>query len=244
MRDKIRVKFEKTGMMKFIGHLDVMRYFQKAIRRANIDIAYSEGFSPHQKMSFAAPLGIGLVGMGEYFDIEVYSIQGSSEDMKNALNNTMVDGFKVVSLRKLPENVPNAMSSVYAADYTVTIHGDNIKLSPKELSEKIIAFYNQDTIITEKETKKSTRMLDIKPLIYSLTSVDGVTKMCLSTGSTDNIKPELVMQKFCETYLGIEYTEDPILFDYQRDEVYTNVAKEGEAMKLVTLEDMGEVIEG
>ena len=53
---KIRIKFTKQGPVKFIGHLDVMRYFQKAMRRADVDIKYSEGFSPHQVMSFAAPL--------------------------------------------------------------------------------------------------------------------------------------------------------------------------------------------
>ena len=55
---KIRIKFSKQGAMKFIGHLDTMRYFQKAMRRADVDIRYSEGFSPHQIMSFAAPLGV------------------------------------------------------------------------------------------------------------------------------------------------------------------------------------------
>ena len=63
---KIRIKFAKYGTMKFIGHLDMMRFFQKAIRRADIDIKYSEGFSPHQIMSFAAPLGVGIESRGEY----------------------------------------------------------------------------------------------------------------------------------------------------------------------------------
>ena len=63
---KIRIKFRKWGAMKFIGHLDMMRYFQKAVRRANIDICYSEGYSPHQIMSFAAPLGVGITSDGEY----------------------------------------------------------------------------------------------------------------------------------------------------------------------------------
>ena len=66
---KIRIKFRKWGVMKFIGHLDMMRYFQKAVRRAKIDIRYSEGYSPHQIMSFAAPLGVGITSDGEYFDI-------------------------------------------------------------------------------------------------------------------------------------------------------------------------------
>ena len=59
--------------MKFIGHLDMMRYFQKAVRRAKIDIRYSEGYSPHQIMSFAAPLGVGITSDGEYFDIVIQS---------------------------------------------------------------------------------------------------------------------------------------------------------------------------
>ena len=70
---KVRIKFSKNGPVKFIGHLDVMRYFQKAIRRAEVDIAYSKGFSPHQIMSFAAPLGVGQTSESEYFDIELPS---------------------------------------------------------------------------------------------------------------------------------------------------------------------------
>ena len=62
---KIRVKFSKYGPLRFIGHLDVMRFFQKAIRRAGIDVVYTNGFSPHQVMSFAAPLGVGLCGLGD-----------------------------------------------------------------------------------------------------------------------------------------------------------------------------------
>lgn len=241
LKQKVRIKFEKTGMMRFIGHLDVMRYFQKAMRRAKIDIAYSEGFSPHQKMSFAAPLGIGLEGTGEYFDIEVNSFMPSSA-MTAALNEAMVEGFKVISCKYLPENAPNAMSSVFAADYTVAIHNDNVDITAEDLTTKINEFYAQTEIITEKETKKSTRTLDMKPLIYSLGCEDKVIRMCLSTGSTDNIKPELVMAKFCE-FIGVEYTEDPILFDYKRNEIYTNAGVDGE-VKLVTLEDMGEDIEG
>ena len=54
---KVRIKFSKEGPMKFVGHLDTMRYFQKAIRRANLPVAFSGGYSPHMIMSFAQPLG-------------------------------------------------------------------------------------------------------------------------------------------------------------------------------------------
>ena len=68
---KARIKFRKYGSLRFIGHLDVMRFFQKVMRRADIPIAFSGGYSPHMIMSFANPLGIGLTSDGEYFDIEL-----------------------------------------------------------------------------------------------------------------------------------------------------------------------------
>ena len=100
---KLRIKFTKSGVMVFIGHLDMMRYFQKAMRRADIDIAYSQGFNPHQIMSFALPLGVGVYSDGEYLDIEANSIT-SSEDMCKRLNEVMVDGVTVESVKLLADN--------------------------------------------------------------------------------------------------------------------------------------------
>lgn len=122
---KLRIKFKKHGPVRFIGHLDVMRYFQKAIRRAGIDVTYSAGFSPHQVMSFAAPLGVGIESNGEYMDIQVNSLPIATADMTSCellvrqLNAVGVSGLEAVSARILPENAGNAMASVAAAAYTV-----------------------------------------------------------------------------------------------------------------------------
>lgn len=122
---KIRIKFTKYGPLRFIGHLDVMRFFQKAIRRAGIDVTYTTGFSPHQVMSFAAPLGVGLTSNGEYMDIQVNSLPASRDGLTpcqiltQRLNNASVKGLDVVSARILPENAGNAMASVAAASYSV-----------------------------------------------------------------------------------------------------------------------------
>ena len=78
---KVRIKFSKTGCMKFIGHLDVMRYFQKAIRRCGLDVSYSQGYNPHQLISFAAPLGVGLTSDGEYMDMQLESSLSSAEQL-------------------------------------------------------------------------------------------------------------------------------------------------------------------
>ena len=90
---KVRIKFAKHGVMKFIGHLDVMRYFQKALRRAEIEVKFSEGMSPHMIMSFAAPLGVGLTSDGEYVDIEL-NTPVSTEEAVRRLNGVMVEGTR------------------------------------------------------------------------------------------------------------------------------------------------------
>ena len=117
---KVRVKFAKEGAMKFIGHLDIMRYFQKAVKRAGLDAAFSEGYSPHMIMSFASPLGVGITSTGEYFDLELKSVY-SSKEMVNKLNDAMVEGMRILSVRQVEEGkAGKAMSLVAAADYVIT----------------------------------------------------------------------------------------------------------------------------
>ena len=93
---KVRIKFSKTGALRYIGHLDVMRYFQKAIRRTDIAASYSNGFSPHMIMSFAEPLGVGLTSIGEYFDLELDYNENTcpgGQYLLDALNAQMADAY-------------------------------------------------------------------------------------------------------------------------------------------------------
>jgi radical SAM-linked protein len=219
---KIRIKFRKWGAMKFIGHLDMMRYFQKAVRRAGIDIRYSEGYSPHQIMSFAAPLGVGITSDGEYFDIEVNSTSSSQEALA-ALNGTMVDGVEVSSYVRLPDNAKTAMSVVAAADYRLSFKdGCECPASFAEWQEMIQKeFWDKDEFLIIKKTKKSEREVDLKPLVYrfSIEEIDGRPQFFLqvSAGSTDNIKPELVLSSLCQR-CGIDYDANAI--QIHRLEVY------------------------
>ena len=114
----VRVKFAKYGPLRFTGHLDVLRFFQKAIRRAGLDVVYTHGFNPHQVMSFAAPLGVGLCSVGEYMDVEIASSDGA-EDFKERLQEACPYGIDILSVKMLPEKAGNAMASVAAATYAV-----------------------------------------------------------------------------------------------------------------------------
>ena len=233
---KIRIKFSKQGVMRFIGHLDIMRYFQKAMRRAHIDIAFTEGFSPHMIMSFAAPLGVGLTSDGEYMDIEIRT-PVSSEDAICQLNEVMVEGMKVLSFRQIEEGkTGKAMSLVAAADYTVSFRPG---YEPEgDWQSKLDEFIQKDSILVLKKTKKSEVETDIRPMIYQLSVKDNKVHMTLATGSAANLKPELVMSAFLKSE-GLDL--DPFALSVNRDEVYADIGTE-ENRKLASLESLGEDI--
>ncbi len=263
---KVRVKFSKTGSMKFIGHLDVMRYFQKAIRRSGIDIAYSQGFNPHQLISFAAPLGVGLTSDSEYMDMELRS-SFSSEEAMDRLNAAMNDEIRVESYLELEEGSKNAMSIVAAADYCVSLK-DGYPLV-EDFQVKFDKFLTQPEIIMLKKTKKSEKEINIKPYIYHIgfTAEEFGNKinqnigktvaeqyengqkvyMQIATGSVVNIKPELVMEAFCQ-YIQIPF--QPFAYQIHRMEVYADLQEDnkgtpeeyGKNRKLVSLEYFGHTI--
>ena len=262
---KARIKFQKYGAMKFIGHLDVMRYFQKAFRRAEYDCEFTRGFSPHQIMSFAAPLGLGLTSDGEYVDISLLTSR-TPEEMVENINRVLTEGFRVTGFHLLKEPEQNekhvtAMSLVKKADYLVSLKDGydlgNGLLNRENFRKAFERFYDKQEIFINKKTKTSEKIVDIKPMIsmiafsldeyrdklkdiledisgpvndeknYSL-DAESVAEvynngikiyMQLDTGSASNLKPELVMEAFCNEN-GIEY--NPYAWQVHRIEMYTD----------------------
>lgn len=228
----LRIKFTKHGPIRFIGHLDVMRYFQKAIRRADIDVAYSSGFSPHQIMSFAQPLSVGLESNGEYMDIEVHSIT-SCTDVMDRLNQVSAPGIKVVSVKILPEGAGNAMASVAAASYTVCFReGREPKLN---IPEALPAFLSKEQILITKETKKGTREVDLKQGIYELTWEEDAFHMLVDASSAGNIKPIQIIEALLAD--NGETLQENALF-VTREDVFTDIGEDGKH-NFVPLDDIG-----
>ncbi|MCR4798705.1 MAG: TIGR03936 family radical SAM-associated protein [Lachnospiraceae bacterium] len=228
---KIRIKFKKFGTMKYIGHLDFMRFFMKAVRRAGLPIKYTEGFNPHPVMSFALPLGVGVTSGGEYVDMELLT-PFDCDELIDLLNRQMPEGVWTESATSLPEQSKKAMAEVSAADYLVYYKRNHPALSLAELNEKANALFNQSSVLVQKEGKKGVREVDLKPFVYDLSirSMADLTdhwirenvlyddfcidadhlyyRMTVSSGSNDNIKPELVI-KAIYTYMGLDlHAED------------------------------------
>ena len=233
---KVRVRFSKQGTMKFIGHLDVMRYFQKAIRRAGIDIAYTEGLSPHMIMSFAAPLGVGLTSDAEYMDIELRT-PISSEAAIQALNAVAAEGITVTGWWEIPDDKANkAMTLVAGADYTLRFRKG---YEPKgDWQSAISHFFARKQIPAVKKTKKGETETDLRPMIYQMYVNAGTVFLQLAAGSAANLKPDLVM----DTYLQSEGFEiRPFAYEINRCEVYADRGTPGKR-KLVPLGELGRIV--
>ena len=162
---KVRVKWTKTGVLKFIGHLDVQRYFQKALMRAELPVSFSKGMSPHQIMSFAAPLGLGMTSEGEYADIS-FDWTYSSEEMLSRINAVMNEGISVLEFKEIDEKEKNCMAVTAAADYLVTFReGYYYK---DAFLKRTQPFSMQEKISIIKKTKRSEKEVDIAPMILDI----------------------------------------------------------------------------
>lgn len=238
---KIRVRFEKTGALRFIGHLDVMRFFQKCNRRAQIDVCYSGGFSPHQIMSFASPLSVGLESVGEYMDLEVHSVT-TSEEMIKSYNTASVPEIRIVSVKRLPKDAGNAMASVKAASYEVSFRQDRTPGIFKESDEKIIEriddYLKKENIPFRKEGKSGERFVNLREGIFDF-QWDAKRKVChmlLDASSGGNVKPVQVLETFLQE-MGETLCENALLI--KRLDMLTYDA---DGKTLISLDEVGEMI--
>ena len=207
---KVRIKFTKVGALRYVGHLDFMRTFQKIIKRSGVLAVFTRGFSPHMIMSFASPLGVGLESLGEYVDFEMayrdpyeltkIELQRMSQlniendelpDVPpeaviiNMLNSECPDGVRILSVKRIGEAKGKAMALVSASDNVVFFENDWLIaggiLSEDTLSDLINRFMEQETIMIHKTTKKTESDVDIRPQIFAL-------NLCEKTYLPDHVR--------------------------------------------------------
>lgn len=223
------VKFKKCKGIKFISHLDLMRAFQRGIRRAEIPVTYSKGFNPHAEFSFATPLPVGTWSVGEYLEIGLDSEIDCSR-IAESLNKELPEEIRVLSVKKLSEDAHTLMSIVDAASYEITLSG----VSQTGKAAGINQFLGLETIVVEKTGKNGTRNVDIKPMIRSMgleseTEDTAVLRVEADCGSRSNLSIELLYEALKKYAHGFEASS---LRDIAKLETY---AKKDNAM-LVPLE--------
>jgi radical SAM-linked protein len=209
---EIRLRFARGEEVKYISHLDLMRTFERSLRRANLPVSYSKGFNPHPQMVFGLPLAVGVTSGAEYGDFELDK-DIPIEEFIIGLNKHLPKGLMVLDA-SIKKSQGNIMASIAAAAYWIDIH-TKTSIDEKKLVEVKNKFLEQEEINVKKEGKKGTKDLNIRPMIIRLevrkdvlTNPDG-DKMpislaaLLNAGSKANLKPELLVTAFC-AFSGIE----------------------------------------
>ena len=195
------IRFAKNGYIKYTSHLDTLRMFQRAFKRAGIALRYSQGFNPHPKMSFAQPLSLGYSSCCELLEFETeMTLEG--EMITERLQAALPEGLSLLGCRRFDEPVKSLAAVAEAARYTIQI--------PKEdctegiLQKQISDYLKQSQIMVIKRKKKTREetSVDIRPQIRQLSAASERGKVFLDVlldcGSTSNLSPELFLLSFLE----------------------------------------------
>lgn len=194
---KYVIKYSRGDEVKYISHLDFVRFIHRVIRRANLPMEFSQGFNPHPIMTVAMPLSVGVTASGELMKIG-FSGEFSENFIRDKLNQNMPKGFEILDVKK-DKNYD--FSKLDRAEYVV-------KLNTK-CDFDIDEFLKNPELNVMKKSKSGIKEADIRPYIYSLEKIskDGdclSLKMCLAAGNIYNLKPETVidaMKKYTQGFL-------------------------------------------
>jgi len=199
--------FSKTGKTRFIGHLDLLRVFRRAIKITNLPVAYSKGFNPHQKLSLALPLALGMEGYNEALELELDEPDSIGvESIIERLNSALPKGILIHAARFMNDDEKSSASTVSAACYEMRAKQTDA------LDEKIQTFLKRESIVIVKKTKSGLKDVDIRPDIISLETFGDTLRAVLSAGGQRGLKPDLLANAI-----------DISFYRYVRKEIYKDV---------------------
>ena len=182
-----RCSFARSGATVFLGHLDLMTCFERACRRADLPILYSQGYNPRPMMVFALPLGVGIETRCDYLDVSLNCPYDADAFVKE-LNAFLPEGLRILKSKAIPEPKDSIMSIVTTASYRFEAKGIRSAME-KALSE--------ETLIVTKMAKGKEKQTDIRPLLISLSQASNgdpnSVEFYAFAGSERNVRPDLIL---------------------------------------------------
>lgn len=185
-RSRVRLKWSKGEEVRFTSHLDVVRTFERAIRRSGIPIAYSEGFHPHQRMAFGPPLPLGFVSEAEHLDLQL--TEPFSNEFITKLNRALPQGFKILEAKPIFSKAESLSSAINAVLYKM-----ELPFSEAEIKKKIEQIYSQRHLMATRVSKDELKEIDIRFEILKLENTGSTLEMLLTTGTQGYAKPQEVL---------------------------------------------------
>lgn len=185
---KMLVVFEKFPRIRHIGHLDLMRAMQRALRRSGLPVKFSQGFNPHLLLTFAAPLSVGMSGKREIMEVPL-GADVTEEEFLQKLNAALPPELPCLSARIVDDKHPASMASLFAAEYEIVIDPEGAALC-----DAADSFMAQESIMALRKTKSGEKMVDIRPMIFKLEVTGDRTLRCtLALSEKATCKPELLL---------------------------------------------------
>ena len=195
---RIRITFSKLGPLRYTGHLDLHKLWERAARRAALPLAYSQGFHPQPKMNIAAALPLGFSSRCELLDMRLEE-DISLDGLAQKLNDTMPDGIRVTHIEEVDERAPALQTQVVSAEYEVTLKEAGFGSDMKRTIDSVM---ESESIIRTRRNKE----YDLRPLIEELTlTSENILFMKLTSKEGATGRPEEVLDE-----LGISFEETRI----------------------------------
>ena len=218
---KLRLALHKGEELRFLSHLDFAQAVERMIRRAEIKLAYSEGFNPHMKISFSSALALGVTAEAEYIDMDILE-EDTLESIMERLNRVAPHGLEVLGGKVMPEKVKKMMAICNYAIYEVTGPVTDVDVDWDVLLK---SFNDATEIFYEKVTPKKTRIIDVKEFVKEpivATVKDGMVTLTMGIGiyPQGTIKPSEVWN------LGRQQFNWPITSGYEINRKAIMVANE------------------
>ena len=207
---RIRMKYSKTGRIRFLSHLDLMTLFQRAAARAGIPVSFSRGFNPHPKISFGPALSVGMESEAEYLDMETDPFVDVPQITGN-LNNTLPKGIRIIESRAIPRNFSSLSGSISRYVYEVGVP----EPYALDIAARVKSFLSLASVIVTREDSQK----DIRPCIEAMISPgpDNAGRLFITLQDRDQIKPRV--QDVIKQLWGLT-TEQSLLLAVKRIAVY------------------------
>ena len=195
------IRFGKQPRLRFISHLDLQRFFQRAVNRTGLPIAWSQGFNPHPVMSFGSALALGWTSEYEVIDIKLSAPMGRKRT-EDAVRAALPEDLPVLEVRMVEDRHPAPMAQVCMSDYRVTLSGEGTVA----VLAQIPAFLAAENVPAVKKTKSGEREINARPLVVSIEPEENgfVTRLMLT--EQQSLKPDMLVKLLADG-AGVEAPE-------------------------------------
>jgi radical SAM-linked protein len=213
-----RIWFGKGSAIKYISHLDLHVAWERALRRAEIPVAYSQGFNPQPKLQLAAALPVGYTSSAEVMDI-VIDGETSATALTAKLEPALPPGLCITAMEEVALKGPSLQSSLTEAEYVVTMEA--LGVSAAEVQRRMTEFLGASRWEQQRQRKGKVETIDLRPLVHTLTAEETSTlgkgvvlRMRVAAGQTANVRAETVLEALALPAMGQHIERTKLLFEF------------------------------